>query len=165
MPVRSPCFLCVCMSAYPPNFWFAMRSVYGSMTNNKRFWIGWLDLLIPSLQYLLITINYKNSQSIFSRNPLPLLPRTRSILILVLWLAMDICEPHRKHHFLYCFIYSALHSNWSYQIVACVFVAARMFLQSRCPATGLHVTVSKESRRYFFPTLLVILSSHLPLRI
>jgi hypothetical protein len=33
--------------------------------------------------------------------------------------AMDICEPHRKHFFLYC-IYSALHSNGSYPIVACV---------------------------------------------
>jgi hypothetical protein len=39
---------------------------------------------------------------------------------------MDICESHRKHHFLYC-IYSALHSNGS-----CL---------SRCPATGLNVTL------------------------
>jgi hypothetical protein len=37
---------------------------------------------------------------------------------------MDICEPHRKHLFLYCCIYSALHSNGSYPIVACVSVVA-----------------------------------------
>jgi hypothetical protein len=36
------------------------------------------------VQSLLITISYKNLHSIFSRTPLPWLPRTRSILILVL---------------------------------------------------------------------------------
>jgi hypothetical protein len=44
--------------------------------------IGWLDLLITPLQSLIITINYNNSQYIFSRTLLPGLPRTRSILIL-----------------------------------------------------------------------------------
>jgi hypothetical protein len=38
--------------------------------------------------------------------------------------AMVICESHRKHFFLYSFIYSALHSNGNYPIVACVFVVA-----------------------------------------
>jgi hypothetical protein len=45
-------------------------------------WIYWLLLL----QSPLITINYHNSQSIFSRTLLPWLPRTRSILLLVLHL-------------------------------------------------------------------------------
>jgi hypothetical protein len=40
------------------------------------------------------------------------------------FLAMNICEPHRKHCFPYCCIYSALHSNGSYPIVACVFIFA-----------------------------------------
>jgi hypothetical protein len=102
--------------------------------NNNGFWAGWLDLLTPSCTIYLITINYNNSQSTFSRTLLPWLPRTRSILVLVLrltsdlWLdnlrvsrrthrkhirctAMDICEPHRKHLFLYCCIYSPMHSN------------------------------------------------------
>jgi hypothetical protein len=35
--------------------------VPGSVTNNNGFWIGWLDLLITSLQSLLITINYNQS--------------------------------------------------------------------------------------------------------
>jgi hypothetical protein len=43
-------------------------------------WIGWLDLLTASLQSLLITINYKISQFIFSRTFLPWLPRTQSIV-------------------------------------------------------------------------------------
>jgi hypothetical protein len=55
--------------------------------------------------------------------------------------AVDVCKPHRKHLFLYCCIYSALHSNGSYSIVACLSVIAWMCLPSRCPATGLHVTI------------------------
>jgi hypothetical protein len=56
------------------------------MTNNDGFWIGCLDLFIPSSTIsLLITISYENSQSIFSRSLLPWSPRTRSILF-VLWL-------------------------------------------------------------------------------
>jgi hypothetical protein len=35
---------------------------------------------------------------------------------------------------------SPLHRNDSSSIVACVFVAARMCLPSRCPATGLHAS-------------------------
>jgi hypothetical protein len=120
-----------------------------------------LHLLVQSL---VITINYNNSQSIFSRTLLPWLPRTRSFLVLVLrltliydwtiyivsrrihrkhirFLAMDICEPHRKHRVLYCCIYSALHSNGSYPIVACIFVAAGMCLPSSCQQTGVHVTI------------------------
>jgi hypothetical protein len=55
--------------------------------------------------------------------------------------ATDICEPHTKYLFLCC-IYSALYSNGSYPVVACVFVVAGMCLPSRCPATGLYVTIS-----------------------
>jgi hypothetical protein len=51
----------------------------------------------------------------------------------------DIFEPHRKRLFLYCCIYSALHSN-GYPSLAYVFVATEMCLPSRCPATCLRVT-------------------------
>jgi hypothetical protein len=50
-------------------------------------------------------------------------------------LAMDICEPHRKHRFPYCCIYSTLHKNGGCPIVACVFVVAycfRFYLATDC---------------------------------
>jgi hypothetical protein len=40
-----------------------LSRVWGSMTNNNKFWIGWLDLLALLLQLLLITIDYNSSQS------------------------------------------------------------------------------------------------------
>jgi hypothetical protein len=55
--------------------------------------------------------------------------------------AIDICGPHRKHFLLYCYIYSAFHSNGSYSIIARVFVAAGMCLPSRCLAVSLHFTI------------------------
>jgi hypothetical protein len=42
----------------------------------------------------------------------------------ILYPVLNTREPHRKHIFLYCFIYSALHNNKSYPIVVCVFVVA-----------------------------------------
>jgi hypothetical protein len=48
---------------------------------------------------------------------------------------MDICEPHRKHRFLYCYIYSVLHRNGNYPIVARLFVVAycwRLYLATIC---------------------------------
>jgi hypothetical protein len=39
---------------YYPNI---LSRVYGSVINNNGFWIGWLELLTPSLQSLVITIN------------------------------------------------------------------------------------------------------------
>jgi hypothetical protein len=50
-PGRSPC-------QYHNILW----RVYGCVTNNKGFWIGYFDLLITPLQSLVITINYNNSQ-------------------------------------------------------------------------------------------------------
>jgi hypothetical protein len=47
--------------------------------------IGFIDAFF--VQSLLITINYKNSHSIFSRTLLPWLPRTHPILVLVLRLS------------------------------------------------------------------------------
>jgi hypothetical protein len=152
-----------------------LSRVHGSVTNNNGFWIGWLDLLTPSFQSLLVTIIYNNSQAIFSRTLLPCLPRTRSILVLVYdWLliydwttyvvkrrthrkhircpAMDIWELHRKN------IYSALNSNGSYAIVACVFFVAGMCLPSRCPATGLHVTINWTLKTYPFSRSLPFLT-------
>jgi hypothetical protein len=163
-----------------------MSRVYGFVTSNNGFWIGWWDLLTPYCTItLLITVNFNSSQSIFNRTLLPLLPRTRSFLVVVLrvtliydWtiyivsrrihrkhircLAMDICEPHRKHHFFYC-IYSTLHSNGSYAIVACVFVVAGMCLPSRCPAMGLHVRINWTLKtRPFSKTLPFLTRSSAP---
>jgi hypothetical protein len=111
--------------------------------------------VIPPLQSLWITFNYINSQSIFSRTLLPWLPRTRSILVLLLsysptdsWFTtgllihrkyircpeMYICEPPRKHIFLCYCIYSALHTNKSYSIVACIFFVG--YCSILYPATG-----------------------------
>jgi hypothetical protein len=63
---------------------------------------------------------------------------------------MDIWEPHRKHRFLYCCIYSVLHSNRSYPIVAFVFVVARMCLPSRCPATGFDTSTANTISHILF---------------
>jgi hypothetical protein len=57
--------------------------VCSCVTNNNRFWTGWLDLL-TSVHSLLIWVNYNNSQSIFSRTLLPWLSMTLSNLVLVL---------------------------------------------------------------------------------
>jgi hypothetical protein len=56
-------------------------------------WI-YLHLLIQSL---VITINYNISQSLFGRNLLPWLPRTRSILVFVLRLTSE-CESEYESH-------------------------------------------------------------------
>jgi hypothetical protein len=64
------------------------------------------------------------------------------------WPEMDICEPHRKHRFLYCCIYNVLHRNGSYPIVACVFVVAyccRLHLATGClPRISLRGNVFTE---------------------
>jgi hypothetical protein len=70
---------------------------------------------------------------------------------------MDICEPHRKHLFLYCCIYSAVHSNGNYPIVSCVFFAAGMCLQCRCPELGLHVTILSSRLHLSLPSSLFLL--------
>jgi hypothetical protein len=41
--------------------WDILSRVYGSVTNNNGFSVGWLDLLTPCFT-LLITINYNSSQ-------------------------------------------------------------------------------------------------------
>jgi hypothetical protein len=73
---------------------------------------------------------------------------------------MDICEPHRKHLFLYCCIYSALHSNGIYLIVTCVFVVAGMCLPSRCPACHIWSWDPTDSEPRI--TVVVRTSSNLP---
>jgi hypothetical protein len=60
--------------------------------------------------------------------------------------AMDICELHRKRRFLYCCIYSALHRNGSYAIVASVFVVA--YCCRRYLATGCLPTMCPRERVY-----------------
>jgi hypothetical protein len=64
-------------------FTFILSRVYGCLTNNNGSWIGWLGILKASFT-IIITINYENSQSIFSRTLLLWLPRTRSILVFFL---------------------------------------------------------------------------------
>jgi hypothetical protein len=71
--------------------------------------------------------------------------------------AIDICELHRKHIFIYCCTYSALHRNGNYPIVACVFVVAGMCLPSRCPATSLHVTIHFYTVYGVFHTLATLI--------
>jgi hypothetical protein len=77
------------------NYRYILSRVFGFVTNNNGFWIGWLDLLTPSLYNLsLITISYKNSQSIFSGTLLPVLSRTRSILLLFLLLPPTLSQSY-----------------------------------------------------------------------
>jgi hypothetical protein len=59
----------------------------GSWLIIMEFGLSYWNYTQLLLQSLVITINYKNSQSIFNRTLLPGLPRTRPILILVLRLA------------------------------------------------------------------------------
>jgi hypothetical protein len=65
--------------------------VQGSVTNNNRV-LGWMIGFTDSffVQSLFIAISYKNSQPIFSRTLLHWLPRTRPILVLVLWLTVTV---------------------------------------------------------------------------
>jgi hypothetical protein len=72
--------------------------------------------------------------------------------------AMDICEPHRKQIFFYCCIYSALHYNGSYPNVACIFFAADKCLPSRCPSTGLQVTIYTKLNLLLSQTVLLFIS-------
>jgi hypothetical protein len=129
-----------------------LSCVYGSMTNNNGFWIGWLDLLTASF-----TITHNHNQSSVEPFFLDCQGLTPFLFSFYVWLlmynwttyivlrwthrkhircpAMDICEPHTIHHFLYCYIYSTLRRNGSYPIVACVFVVAyccRLYLATGC---------------------------------
>jgi hypothetical protein len=135
-----------------------MPRVYGSVTNNNGFWIGWLDLLTASFT---VTHNHNQLQELainLQSNPCSLTVEdslhsgsrsttdfwfTTGLLIQsrggsiknIRCPAMDTWEPHRKHRFLYCYIYSVLHRNGSYPIVACLFVVAyccRLYLATVC---------------------------------
>jgi hypothetical protein len=148
-----------------------LSRVYGSVTSNNWFWIGWLHLLTPpctislnhnQLQYLLINLLPNPSSLTVEESP-----HSHSLsfwLLIYDWTTyvvsrrthkqhircpvMDICKRHRKHLFFCCTsAYSALHSSGSYPIVACVFDVAGMCLPSRCPATGLHVTILSHGGR------------------
>jgi hypothetical protein len=130
-----------------------LLGVYDSVTYNG-FWIRWLDLLTPSFT---ISLNHNQSKWFpvnLQPNPSSLSAEdslhSRSHSAIDDYIvsrrihrkhircpAMDISEPHRRHLFLYCFIYRAFHSNGNYPIVACVFVVAGMCLPSHCPATEL----------------------------
>lgn len=104
-------------------------------------WIYWH----LHVQFLVITINCNNSQSsaepffLDCRGLVPfsfsfynwLLIYDRNTYIISRWTHplpsngyTCVCEPQRKHCFLCCCIYSALHRNGSYLIVACVSIVA-----------------------------------------
>jgi hypothetical protein len=131
-----------------------LSRVFGSVTNNKGFWIGWLDLLTPSC---IICLNHNQLQQLkindclrlapfsflFSLSDrLPVYEMTRLLLDSqcgyienIPCPAMGLCEPHRRYLFLYCCTYSALHNNGIYPIVACLFVAeycCRFYLATGC---------------------------------
>jgi hypothetical protein len=126
-----------------------------------------LDLLAPYFTMTLITINYNNSQSIFSRTLLSWLPRTRSILFLILrltqiWFLIRFCttyilsrRTHRKHHFCCqeCVFIGPLPSNGCYLLSLIVVritqqravyqesASVGTFLSSRYLAVGRYVTI------------------------
>jgi hypothetical protein len=70
-----------------------MSRVYVSVTNSNRFWIVQLDLLTASF-----TVTHNHNQlkelTVFSQTLLPWLPRTCSILILILWLHCTLLYFH-----------------------------------------------------------------------
>jgi hypothetical protein len=144
---------------------FILSRVYASVTNNDGFSIGWLGLLIYSFtvtrnhsQLQGLTINLQpNSSSLTAEDSLHFHALSLSLsqfsdkLLIYDWTtyivsrrnhtkhircpAMDICEPHRKRRFFYCWIYSALYRNGNYPIVAYVFVVAyccRIYLATGC---------------------------------
>jgi hypothetical protein len=61
---------------------------------------------------------------------------------------MHICKQHRKHCFLYCCTYRALHSNRNDPIVACVIIVTycrRLYLaMGRLPRICLHGNIISE---------------------
>jgi hypothetical protein len=137
------------------------------MTNNNGFWVRWLDLLTPCFT---TSLNHNQSSAepfFLDCRGLALFSFSFSFNSDLTWFfttytlsrrihrkhircpATDICEPHRKHLFLYSCIYSALHSNGSYPIVAFVFVVAGMYLPRRCLAMDLHVTIPSKPGKVF----------------
>jgi hypothetical protein len=140
------------------NFIKRVSPVYGSVSHNKGFGIGWFDLFIHSFT---IYLNNNQLQELnqFSAEPFFLDCRglapfsfsfsRRTHTKHIRWPAMDICEPRRKYLFLYFCTYSALHSNGSYPIVPSVFVDTGICLPSRCLETSLHVTIVYECVNLF----------------
>jgi hypothetical protein len=92
------------------------RIIKGSGLDDCIYW----QLL---LQSLVITISYKNSQSIFSRTLLPWLPKTRSILVLALrlpptelrWLLYPLGTDHAQKTQLF---YSYVRVCWGSHVIA-----------------------------------------------
>jgi hypothetical protein len=129
-----------------PPFLFLLSHVRGSVTYNNGFWIGWLDLLMPSFT---ITLNYSQLQQL----TISLLPRTHSILVLLsqffysFWtqlLNLTTEFTVRSH-------VSSLYNfgeNWieittsnNSSTLACAFVAVETGLASRCLAMDVSVVL------------------------
>jgi hypothetical protein len=68
--------------------------VFGVRMTNNGFWIGWLDLLTPSLQLLLITMNYNSSQLMTAEDSLHSLPDYECLLFHCDWLGSDLRITH-----------------------------------------------------------------------
>jgi hypothetical protein len=104
------------------------------------FWVGWLDLVTPSCMISQsVTMTHSQSSGVPSflecLGPAPFSFSFCDWLLSFDWTtyivsrrihkehvhrpAMDTCEQHRKHLFLYCCIYSAFHSNGLVRIRCC----------------------------------------------
>jgi hypothetical protein len=75
-------------------YYYVLSCVQGSVANNNGFWTGWLDLLTPSLQLLLITFNYNSSQSMTASDSLRSLLDYECLLFRCDWLGSDLRATH-----------------------------------------------------------------------
>jgi hypothetical protein len=117
--------------SYPGNG--CPHSSYTSLTVTTAHMKSSLRSLIPFLPFLQKHLRVSS-------------PELDTILILAAWVPRFIASRRtdRKHRFLYCckgVFRASLHSDRSYPIVACLFVAAGMCLPSPCLAMGIHVTI------------------------
>jgi hypothetical protein len=113
-------------------FLMILSRVRGAVTKNNVFWIGWLDLLTP-LQSLLNTMNYNNTVN--------LLPRTRSILVLLSQISSNYrTELTESSHVssLYNFgkEWIEITTSNSSSIIACSSVAAEMCFNEPLSSNG-----------------------------
>jgi hypothetical protein len=122
--------VCVTHSVFVSDISNILSSVRGSVTNNNGFWIRWLDLLTPSLQSLLITINDNSWQSIYCRGPAPF---SFSCLNSV----TTSEQTQRSHVSSLCNFRKdriEITTSNSSSVVVCLFVAAETCLASCCLA-------------------------------
>jgi hypothetical protein len=123
---------CCCSSHYHQTVLLRVRS---SVTNNNWFWIGWLDLLTPSFT---ISLNHNQLEQL----TINLLPRTRSILILLFRFShkfwTELRNSLERSHMTSLYNLGKdqieLTTTNSSSIIVYLFVAAETCLASRCLA-------------------------------